>query len=266
MSQTTLLRYIGGKSLFAHEITPYIKVPYTGVYVEPFVGGGSVGIAVASTTAYKNIRVIFNDFDPDVANFWRHVINPDTAEVKLLLERVRAIRPTLELHKQMKASNPTDLSERAFRFWFLNRTSHAASFNKRPLGGQKQKNPDSDIASRFKPDLLIPEFIRVRRILLGRTEVYNEDFGVIMAKAQSDWATYFDPPYYDRNLYDVSFSPDDHKRLHSILMTTPADWVLSYQEHETVLELYKNASIHVVPTNHNMHKRERNELIIVPKR
>jgi DNA adenine methylase len=266
MSQTTLLRYIGGKSLFAHEITPYIKVPYTGVYVEPFVGGGSVGIAIASTTAYKNIRVVLNDFDPDVANFWRHVIHPNKAEATLLLERVQALHPTLELHTQMKASNPTDLGERALRFWFLNRTSHAASFNKRPLGGRKQANPDSDIASRFKPDLLIPEFKRVRQILIGRTEVYNVDFGDIMAKAQPDWAAYLDPPYYDRNLYDVSFSVADHERLHAMLMTTSADWVLSYQEHPAVLDLYKDADVRMMQANHSMHKRKRNELIITPRK
>ena len=266
MPKTSLLRYIGGKSQFFQVITPFVKVPDNGVYCEPFFGGGSVGIADAATTINKNVQIIVNDFDPDVANFWRHVVSPNKDEVNLLLERVRSIRPTLELHKMMKASNPTDPGERAFRFWFLNRTSHAASFNKRPLGGRKQANPDSDIASRFSADNLIEEFKRVRRILYGRTTVLNEDFGTVIAQAQSNWVIYADPPYYDRNLYDVSFSVEDHLRLHRALMTTPADWVLSYQEHEAVLELYKDADIHMIPTRHSMNKRERNELVIVPRR
>src|SRR5277367_6583874 len=227
MPQSTLLRYIGGKSKLTHEIAPYIKVPYTGVYCEPFVGGGSVGLAVASTTAYAQARIILNDFDPEVANFWRQVINPNKTEVKALLDRINACQPSLALHGDMKAWQPTDLIDRAFRFLFLNRTSHIASHGKRPLGGRKQANPDSDIASRFKVDNIIPEFTRARRVLMGRSIVLCKDFGDVIAEAKSNWVIYADPPYYDRNLYDVSFSPEDHVRLRDQLMTTPADWVLS---------------------------------------
>jgi DNA adenine methylase len=171
MSQTTLLRYIGGKSKLIHKIAPFVKVPPTGVYCEPFVGGGSVGIAVASTTAYRQAQVVLNDFDPEVANFWSQVINPNKVEVTALIDRIKECLPTLALYDEIKASSPTDPIGRAFRFLFLNRASHIASHGKRPLGGRKQANPDSDIASRFKVDNVISEFLRARRIFLGRTTV-----------------------------------------------------------------------------------------------
>jgi len=266
MPHSTLVRYIGGKSALIHEIAPFLQVPYTGVYCEPFLGGGSVALAIASTTAYAKVQFVLNDFDPEVANFWNRVINPNKGEVTSLLDQIKACQPSLELHAWMKAWNPTDPDERAFRFLFLNRTSHVASHGKRPLGGRKQANPDSDIASRFKVDNIIPEFTRARRVLMGRSIVLCKDFGDVIAEAKSNWVIYADPPYYDRNLYDVSFSPEDHVRLRDQLMTTPADWVLSYQEHSAVLELYQNATIHTMPANHSMTKRKRNELIIVPSR
>jgi DNA adenine methylase len=267
MPHTTLIRYIGGKSELAPEIASYIRVPYTGVYCEPFVGGASVGILVASTTAYAKVRVILNDFDPEVANFWNQVINPNKADVNRFLDQIKACQPSLDLHDWMKKGwHPTDPIDRAFRWLFLNRASHIASHGKRPLGGRRQANPDSDIRSRFKVDNIIPEFIRVRRILFGRTIVTCKDFAEVLADAESDWVIYADPPYYDRNLYDVSFYHDDHVRLRDALMTTPADWVLSYQEHPTVLDLYRNATIHTREANHAMNKRKRNEWIIVPNR
>lgn len=264
MGIPTLLRYIGGKSYFADEITRYINVPRTGVYCEPFIGGGSVGIAVAHTTTRQ--QIILNDFDPEVANFWQQVINPNSADVKSLLERIRTCQPTLELHDYMKKEwRPTDPLDRAFRFLFLNRTSHAASHGKRPLGGRTQRNPDSNIRSRFKPENIIPKFMEARMALLGRTTVYCLDFADVIREAQSNWVIYADPPYYDRDLYDVSFSEDDHLRLRDMLMASPAEWVLSYQEHSAVFDLYRDADIHVFEAKHSMNKRKRNELIIVPR-
>ena len=189
------------------------------------------------------------------------------ADVSSLLDQIKACRPSLELHDWMKKEwKPTDPVERAFRFLFLNRTSHAASHGKRPLGGRKQANPDSDIRSRFKPDNIIPKYTQARWALFGRTTVDSKDFGAVIAEAESDWVIYADPPYYDRDLYDVSFkTPDDHIRLRDMLAVTPADWVLSYQEHPEVLDLYQHTTIHTVAATHAMNKRKRNELIIVPR-
>lgn len=264
MPCSTLLRYIGGKSKLTHKIAPYIKVPPSGVYCEPFVGGGSVALAIASVTSHKSIRILLNDLDPEVANFWQQVVNPDSTAVKELLCRIKTCRPSLQLFDEIKASQPSEPIGRAFKFLFLNRCSHIASNGKRPLGGRGQNNPDSDIASRFKPENILPEFIRARHALMEKTVVTNLDFEEVIRDAQSDWVIYADPPYYDRDLYDVPFLPDDHARLHRLLTESPAAWVLSYQEHPAVLELYRNAVINTVTTNHSMNKRKRNELIIIP--
>jgi len=258
----SLLRYIGGKSKLASYITSYIDVPHNGVFCDPFVGGGSVAIATA--IKHEHARIVLNDLDPEVSNFWSVVVDSDSNAVGGLLNRIKTCQPTIEQYREFQKSIPTNRFDRAFRFLFLNRCSRIESNGLRPLGGWDQKN--GGIGSRYNGVRLRDEFLQARKALLGRTTVYQQDFAAMLAMAEADWVLYLDPPYYQigDTLYSTPWSDTDHTRLRLALHTTVADWVLSYGNHPRILELYSNAQINSLEVQHGMKKRKSDELIITP--
>jgi DNA adenine methylase len=51
---------------------------------------------------------------------------------------------------------------------------------------------------------------------------------------------FLDPPYFgDKNLYRYDFDGDDHERLADLLRQTPHDWLMTYEDHPAVWELYE---------------------------
>jgi len=258
----SLLRYIGGKSKLANHITTYIDVPHNGVFCDPFVGGGSVAIATA--LKHENARIVLNDLDPEVANFWRAIVDPDANAIGELLTRIRLYKPTIADYTEFQKFIPTNTIDRAFRFLVLNRCSRIESNGLRPLGGWDQKNGGID--SRWNGERLRDEFLEAREALLGRTTVYSQDFAAMLAMAEADWVLYLDPPYYHigDTLYSTPWSDTDHMRLRLALHSTEADWVLSYGNHPRILELYSDAQINSLEAHHGMKKRKSDELIITP--
>lgn len=259
----SILRYAGGKSRgLAKKIAPRVKVPKNGTYCEPFCGGASVALLVAS--AYPKARIVLNDLDPEVAAFWRVVVTDNLQQFITFTHRIRTCDPTVEQFREYQTSIPLDPVERAFRFLFLNRTSRVESNGKRPLGGWAQQKPD--IGSRWRPDNLIRELLAARKLLAGRTEVLNQDFAEVMKAADSSWVFYCDPPYYKagNSLYNFPWSDEDHVRLRDLLHSTPGNWVLSYDAHPRISALYEKSNYQELPAHYSMKKRKENEAVIVP--
>ena len=74
-----LLRYPGGKSKYTDFILPALyKLSGFSVYVEPFIGGGSVALAMAAK--YPDVRMVLNDFDPGIAAFWDLIASAPESE------------------------------------------------------------------------------------------------------------------------------------------------------------------------------------------
>src|SRR5664280_1078121 len=110
----SLFRYPGGKVRYTDFILPTLY-RYDGhsVYVEPFVGGGSVALAMAAR--HPNVKLILNDLDMGMSAFWDLVANAPDAEFQELENRIRGTQPTVALFHEIKDSIPSDRLGRAFR-------------------------------------------------------------------------------------------------------------------------------------------------------
>jgi DNA adenine methylase len=261
-----LLRYNGGKSKLVKKILPHILLSEKGVYCEPFVGGGSVGLAVAKK--YPKVRIVLNDLDPSVYALWNLITHGSDQDFSTLRSAVLSCEPTIEQFIQLQATAPEDNVDLAFRTLFFNRTGFAPSNGKRPLGGWKQ-DEDGAINSRWNSGRLATEMTEARTLLRGRTTVFNEDFADVITLAEKDWTLYLDPPYYraGNELYNISWTDSDHVRLRDLLATCPADWVLSYDMHPRVVELYKeHARTYPLQAAYSISKRREVEALIVPNK
>jgi DNA adenine methylase len=115
---------------------------------------------------------------------------------------------------------------------------------------------------------------KIRRLTvhMGETKILNGDFERVI-RHPGDAIIYCDPPYWEQGgaLYKHSFGPAEHIRLANALRECQNPWVLSYDDHPAIHELYAWADIRYTDELHYTiaaqtgGKRSRELLISPPK-
>jgi DNA adenine methylase len=116
-----IFRYPGGKTKLLPQISRFLWLKKATTYIEPFVGGGSVTLAVAQ--ANPNIKIILNDRDSNMHSFWKVVASGSDNEFETLIKRVQRTRPTVSLFRRLKKTPGNSTAERAFTALYTNRTA-----------------------------------------------------------------------------------------------------------------------------------------------
>ena len=244
------LRYPGSKkrlsglicqALNLNQLTPRL-------YIEPFVGGGSVALYLLEEELVE--QVILMDVDPLVASFWYIVFN----DTNWLIDQVMTIPITLAQWVEFKRNIPTDQRSQALTCLFLNRTSFSGILEKSagPLGGYEQLS-DYPIDCRFSRPTIVE---RIQEISQYRDRVigswccsWEEGIQRIHQEQQEgelptdNLFFYLDPPFFKKakKLYRFIFSREEHVRLRDFLIGFRSPWLLSYDASEEFEELYGEA-------------------------
>lgn len=234
-------------------------------YVEPYAGGAGAAIDLLLNDAVQ--RIVINDLDRAIYAFWKSVVDHTTGFLHLI-ERVEL---NLEEWRRQQAiyRNPdgrTEL-ELGFATFFLNRTNRSGVMNAGVIGGQLQGGKYR-IDARFDRDTLAK---RVQRIAArrDRIKVTNLDGAASIRQALRLRAAliYADPPYYEKGsfLYLNSFDDSQHTRLATLLNRHPqSNWVLTYDDHVRVRELYKDRTYFNYGLNYSAHRTGKHaELMVV---
>ncbi len=253
-----LFRYPGGKSKFYERILPYFRLIDSCTFIEPFTGGGSVSLAVAKK--YPNIKLILNDREPHMYSFWYLIACATDAQFTALTEMMEPI-PTVEKFKQLRDTKPSGLLDQAYRAMFFNHTTYGGRFEAGPMGGWEQKGK-TRLHDRWNSKRFKEEMLEARRLLNGRTTVFNEDFEKVIALADAHAFIYADPPYVKagNGLYVGEWTVEDQIRLRDALKTKHG-WVLSYDKHPLVLDLYK-ALMRPITVDYSISKTRKTELLL----
>jgi DNA adenine methylase len=226
-----LLRYPGGKSKVVSQIIEML--PESTVYFEPFIGGGSVGLAYAKK--YPKSNIILMDLNPMVAAFWNCVVgNP--------FEFINVLRPmTLEYYKECLSYVGNDSLKLAERLLILNRGSFNGQIlgHSSPIGGWNQQGVYK-IDCRYNLEKLKKEIIETHKLLKERTLVICGSIFDYTHLLNTN-ITYLDPPYVEQGaaLYG-KFGSFNHELLSLVLTNTSGKWLLSYDNSITIHQLYSN--------------------------
>jgi len=273
-----MFRYPGGKSKLKKKIAPMI-ISYiyrdedyrSCCYIEPFLGGGSVGRGLFD----RIHKLAINDFDIGVAAFWDTVINnPDE-----LCDLVGNFKPTTEdfykfksiflqdnLRDMVLIKNKYSLPYLGFMKMALHQISYSGLGVKSgsPLGGINQASAYK-IDCRWSPKYLENNIWKLHKKLknkdiFGKT-CFHDDFCVFIDNVleQSDHNfIYLDPPYYEKGpeLYQFSFDVDDHNRLAEKLKTVNCPWLLSYDCSEEIREIYDWAVIEEIDVTNTINTKK----------
>ena len=234
-------RYPGGKTKIASKIVDKIIGKNPDVFVDVFVGGGSVFLEWIDRNLTSKIQV--NDKDYYVFGFWETIISGQVNEIVKLINKYGT--PTVEKFEEIKSMNNQDPAVRGFQAIFLNRTTFSGISSAGPIGGYEQ-NGKYKISARYNQSKLIKTIQDISSKLKNRSVACSSfDFrDVIDLYKEKNALLYLDPPYMKQGhmLYPYYLQKQDYQDMATMLKGAKCDWIVSHDDHEDFVELFKGWS------------------------
>ena len=257
----TPIRYAGGKSKAYNIITERIpKLPLPKRIISPFMGGGSLESRWSSEIG---VEVISYDIFDALTNFWNVLLTDSDG----LADKLASLSPTKDKYKEIKeiliqwdytqemlAEWKTDHYKRdsisldnltAAAYYFYN---HNLSYGPMYLGWMSKIYESQD-----KWDKAVN---RIRKYKNPNLTVRKGSFDEVIPNHTNDFL-YLDPPYYLEKDKDnkmlkgmypnaniaVHHKGFDHKLLRDLLHNHKGNFILSYNDCETIREYYKDFNL-----------------------
>lgn len=234
------LRYPGGKSKAISSITPHIPLDFS-EYREPFVGGGSVVLAVRQLFGTQVKKYWINDLNFDLYCFWIHARD----NIDLLVNEVYNFKNSYsngkDLFKYLTHPDQTfDGFERAVRFFVLNRITFSGTVD---AGGYSQQA--------FERRFTESSISRLSGLstYLSSVQITNEDYEKLLHEDGEDVFVFLDPPYLSATkskLYGSKGSLHtsfDHERFAQNMRKCRHRWLITYDDSPEIRSLFSFANI-----------------------
>lgn len=241
------LRYPGGKScIFPFISNFFYENNLIGcAYAEPYAGGAGLALRLLMEEYVSHIYI--NDLNPSIYAFWHTILQFPNK----FCEWIETVPITIENWNKYKAIQAqyltADYFELAQSTFFLNRTNVSGVLKGGVIGGVSQSGKYK-IDARFNRTELISKIQQIAtfgdRILISNYD--GVDFIKKLNRKQEDILIYLDPPYFQKgsDLYMNFFKDIDHITLRDAIYKTNKRWLMSYDNHDFILNLYaKNRKI-----------------------
>ncbi|MCI8326048.1 MAG: DNA adenine methylase [Clostridia bacterium] len=260
------LRYPGGKA----KITPLVNLLMessgvkNGTYIEPFAGGA--GVALALLFNNQTDRIVINDYDVAIYSIWNAIINETDKFVSLIETKPISVEEWREQKKIYVEHNNEYSIELAFATFYLNRTNRSGIIKAGPIGGYDQTG-NYLIDARYNKVDLINRIRRIakfkERIILYNKEIREFIVDYLPLYNYNSFA-YFDPPYFKKGkeLYKNFFNYTDHRDIAKLICKADIPWMLTYDDENEMVELYKDKYIKRYEINYSAANKGRNKEII----
>ena len=257
------LRYPGGKTRAVSTLLPLI--PDDVDVVSPFVGGGSVEIALAS----RGQRVMCGDACLPLSNFWRALIDDGSAladSISPFLGKVDAgMFSSLksEVAAYDAADDDADIDiEMAAAFFVVNRCSFSGATMS---GGFSRESA----RTRFTPSSVE----RVRSFSLPGFDVVHSDFADVIDAADDNAFLFLDPPYLlpesASRLYGIAGDKHahfDHERLHDLVSRSDHPFLLTYNDCDVIRTMWSGFHIESASWSYGMNSSKKSSEILITNR
>lgn len=230
----SLLIYPGSKRKHIADLMEYMPSSKE-LIVSPFFGGGSFEFHLAEL----GYPVIACDAFESLVNFWTHIrLHPGKVAdvvltcVPMTKQRFREIRRKLV---QLKAHKTV---QHAAMFFILNRCSYSGKHD-----SFSQSKIDAFNTSYKSLTLKVRNFKWPENLLLFHTDYRN------ILNQHPKAFVYADPPYFLRVNRMYGFNGEHHKDFDHYefaeeMKQRRSKWIITYNPHETILNLYKGFRIH----------------------
>jgi site-specific DNA-adenine methylase len=224
----SILKYIGSKNI---DLSKY-NINDFDTYCEPFGGGFNTGLTLIEN-GYTG-RVIYNDLDEKVVNFWE-CLKEDSDKLYEKIVKLNNLlqnyftdeerKSTLRLYERSDNKFKRAASEYLYRQYL---TIHGLTFNNK-------------VKTMEKYDIYLAS------ISMGKVEINNTDAKEIIQRIDSDKTfMLIDPPYICDNInnyYRCNSGSFDHKALRDIIYTLKSKCLITYNANDYIRALYKDYNI-----------------------
>jgi DNA adenine methylase len=231
-------------------------------FVELFAGGGIVGLTVAFEQLAKHVVLV--EIDPDVAAVWKTILSNDA---EWLAKKILSFEITLAHVKRALRVTPKSTRHKAFQTLLRNRVNHGGILAP-GSGVLKYGENGKGGASRWYPQTLAKRIRYIHSVRKRIKFIEGDAFKVLNKFGKRKDVIYFiDPPYTapgkraGRRLY--TFNKINHEMLFSKLSRAQGDFVLTYDDTESIRKLAKRYKFKIreVPMK-NTHHAKMVELLI----
>lgn len=230
-------RYPGGKTWLVPVVRDWLGlVDRPEVFLEPFAGGGIIGLSVAAENWAD--RVVMVELDEDVSAVWHVLLDGSYRSVKTLENKILGFVPRYGNVVEVLESEPSRMVDKAFRTIVKNRCQRGGILA--PGAGLMRSGEDGrGLASRWYPQTLVKRFEAIQSFRDRITFIEGDAFDVI---EQYSGATMFvDPPYTvagkkaGARLYRHCMV--DHADLFNLVETHAGAALLTYDDSAQVREM-----------------------------
>lgn len=258
--QRSPFRYPGGKTW----LIPYIRTwlsslePRATLVVEPFAGGGIVGL----TAGFERLadHVVLVEKDPDVAAVWGAILG---GQAEWLARRIEQFELRREAVVALINGVPESQRERAFVTILRNRVQRGGIM---AAGAGLVKNGENGrgLHSRWYPQTLASRIRSIAAIRHRFTFIQGDGMEVVRAYADEEHAAFFvDPPYTvaSRRLYP--HWAVDHRQLFTLLQSVRGQVLLTYDNTREIALLAEEFGLETrAVAMKNTHHARMNELLV----
>lgn len=269
---TSPLRYPGGKALLSAYVSGVLEENLLSgcTFYEPYAGGASVSLDLLRLGFID--KAILVERDPLVYAFWHAALNDTDAlcaaieACPVTLDTWYSLLPTREVNDPRKS--PFSLLQLGLAGLFFNRTNFSGIIGAGPIGGKTQASKYK-INCRFNKEALVRQ-VRAAARLAPRISVRFGDAVAFLRKNATKISSgfsfvYVDPPYYaqGRRLYRHHYTDDDHAALAAYMKGQGYPWLVSYDDHPRIRELYATAQMQPIYLDYKVKSsRTARELVI----
>ena len=236
-------------------------------YAEPYAGGAGLALRLMMEEYVGDIYI--NDLDPSIHAFWNAILTRPNDFCKWVEEVPVTVEQWLYYKRIQSNYKTVDSFELAKSTFFLNRTNVSGVITGGIIGGLKQEGKYK-IDVRFNKKDLINRIKDISKFS-KRIHLYNMDgvdFVKELEKKKKNIFIYLDPPYYKKgsDLYMNAFHDNDHQLLASKVKKLKKKWVISYDNQDFIVQLYKDEPKVMYQLSQCTSNRIGDEVVIFDKR
>jgi DNA adenine methylase len=248
------LRYPGGKSRAIPRILEQLPETFL-EFREPFVGGGSVFIAIRQK--FPNARVWINDLNFDLYCFWK-IAQTNTREFAEAITKIKnETKDGRLLFEEFRNSLTDDLSDfdRAVRFFVLNRITFSGTVDS---GGYSELAYQSRFTHSSISRLLSLES------LLQNVRITHLDYREVIHEPGDNVLVFLDPPYLvatKSRLYGKNGDLHlgfDHQEFSNEMKKCPHHWLITYDDSTEIRQNFSYAKLHEWELQYGMNNYKQN--------
>jgi DNA adenine methylase len=266
------LRYPGGKALMTAYVSGVIEENFLSgcTLYEPYAGGASVSLELLRLGFIG--QAVLVERDPLVYAFWWCVFH----ETDALCAAVTACPVTIETWNELQPTRYVDnpntcdysLLQLGIAGLFFNRTNFSGILGAGPIGGGSQKSTYK-IDCRFNKEKLISKIKTLGKFSSQVTIHFGDAIEFLRSNTEQISAgfsfVYIDPPYYlqGKKLYRHFYTDKDHVALADFIRAQGYPWLLSYDDHPRIRELYADNQMQPIYLDYKVKSnRTAQELVI----